>query len=128
MKKRIYLILLVMLMLVTVAFTVAHACEVSERSTTCKAHYHQKIPLIGSRWPCIEGAHSATSDLSGHTYQVTVKTYQNSTYVSQSTGKGSTSVATAVDSATGTAKAECTGYCDQGDGTLAKRTPQDSVW
>ena len=128
MKKRTYLILLVMLMLVTVAFTVAHACEVSERSTTCKAHYHQNIPIIGSRWPCIEGSHSATSDTSGHSYKVTVKTYQNSTFVAQNTGNGSTSLTTAVASTTGTAKAECTGYCMQGDGTLIKRTPQDSVW
>lgn len=116
------------LVLVLGLFVIAQACEVSERNTSCKAHMHQTIPLIGSRWPCIEGVHSATSDTSGHTYRVKVVTYQNTSKVAEATGNGSAKVVTEVANATGTAKAECTGSCNQNDGNLEKRTPMDSVW
>ena len=121
-------VLLMAIVVGLLCFTVAQACEVATRNTTCKAHWHQTIPLIGSRWPCIEGAHSAESDTSGHTYNVKVVIYQNGTKVGEASGSKSTKVTTEVANATGTAMAECTGACNKGDGTLIKRTPKDSVW
>lgn len=120
--------LLLSIVLVGGAIIVAQACGCNDCTVRCTAHYHQNIPLIGSRWPCVEGYQKAISDTSGHSFNVKVEIYQGATYLTRGTGTNTASCSIEVSSATGTAKAIGTGSCSQNDATLRQSISEDSVW
>lgn len=126
MRKRY--IALVVLLVVALSLQIVYACSPTDRGIGATAHWHQTIPIVGNRWPCVEGWHRCLS-AENHSVQVTLLVTQDGVVRINTAGTRYVAGSAQVFSATGLVTSTGHAHCPECPSYFPDLPPaEDNVW